>query len=70
MRHMVHGVNDAEYIVYNDNQATYQKWHSMKYVKMFTEQLWEGIYNTVLLLEVKKLRRPLDTYRADPRQSN
>ena len=59
MRHMVHGVNDAEYIVYIDNQATYQKWHSMMYVKRFTEQLWEDIYNTMLLLEIKNIKLDL-----------
>ena len=56
---MVHGVKDAEYIVYTDNQATYQKWHGMMFVKRFTEQLWEDIYNTKLLLEIKNVKLDL-----------
>ena len=56
---MVHGVNDAEYIVYTDNQATYQKWHSKEQVKVFKEQLWEDIYNTMLLLEIKNVKLDL-----------
>ena len=53
MQHLVSCQNNARYVIYTDNRATFQKWHNREHVKVYKEQMWEDIHNTMLLLDVK-----------------